>query len=213
MPIKSLDVKFTKLKKFDSMKQYFVLLIFIFFLQSACASNQQEVYKHEAEVFCNLHQPERWKSRSEYTVLENFEHLNKEIKKNIHSKAFLAIFDKLATQEYDNFYETIRPEISQLIGQEWQCDAAKIFYAIKWQKVDNTKDKNEITITVLNNGEFQIQQSRYKPSEIQAIRLAIKPETNKILFKVPQNTSSEILNQYLEPLRKIGVKNLSILYY
>jgi len=198
------------------MKYHLVLMIFIFFTHTACASNKA-VYEREAQAFCSLHHPNQWKSRSEFTALENFEYLNKKIKSNINSKAFLDIFDKLAAQSYNNFYHAIRPEISKLVGHEWHCDAAKEFYTLNWEQVDTAKDNNEIIITVLESGEFQIKHSRYKLSDIEDIRHAItfksKGKDQKILFKVPKKTSDKMLNLYLEPLRQIGIKYLTIVYY
>ena len=197
------------------LKQRVLFFVIVLLTQSACASDL-DIYRQEADAFCNLHHPDKWQSRSGYSALENLEHLNAQIRSVIQSDEFLAVFERLAAQGYDDFYAAIQPEISKLIEREWRCEAAKEFYAIQWQRAEADNEQVVVPISVLADGRFQIGNSSFESSDIEgigdAIRAASKGQVYKVLLKVPKNTTDEKLRDYFEPLRQLGVRKISLIY-
>ncbi len=198
------------------LRRRMLLLLVVLLMQSACASDL-DVYRQEAEAFCELHSPDKWQSRSDYSALENLEYLNAQITTVIKSEEFLDIFERLAAQGYDNFYATIQPEISSLIQQEWHCEAAKEFYGVQWQRADTGNGQVVVPVTVLSDGAFEVGDARFESSDIRgmgdAIHAASKGQAYKVLLKVPENTTDDRLRNYFEPFRQLGVRKISVTYY
>lgn len=193
------------------------LLGIVFVAPFACAS-QQNVYRQEADAFCKLHNPEIWNKRKQYTALENLDYLNSQIKKTVKSAEFLAIFDNLAKTGYKDFYKAIKPKISELIGEPWQCQYAKEFYALSWvRKGDRASNVKPLIIMIKKNGQIELEGKIYPDSSdssyFQKLKMIVASKSNTIVIKMPAKTPQSKLTEYIKPFRDLAVKHLSVEYY
>lgn len=196
--------------------RFHILLILLLGLLSSC-SNRVTEYRADADTFCKLHSLEQWKSRKGYTALENMGYLASKIRTSIKTDKFLEIFDRLSRDGYEDFYSALQPEISKLIGEEWNCEDARKFYSIEWKRTDVNLDNYTINVTALNDTTLEIGKKKYKITDNQGISSAIKSESKghdyKIILIVPIGTSNSKINEYLEPFRYMGLKSLSVKYH
>jgi hypothetical protein len=200
------------------MRVYILLFIFLFLSQAGCSSDTgKEIYRQEAQAFCDIHQPEKWTNRAKFTVQENYDYLQEQINSVIRSPEFLAIFKRLSDRGYKNFYHAIQPEISKLIGKEWTCPDAEAFYNMKWEKVDAQSQLITVTLTVLPDEKLQIDNDVISLSDTDSIATAIKASAQgrdyKVMLRVPEGTTDSTLSTYFSPLIKLKIKNVSVRYY
>jgi hypothetical protein len=197
--------------------RHLLLITAILLAPLACASNQ-EIYINEAQAFCEIHNPEQWKDRVNYSAQENFDYLSERIRSVVKSEGFLQIFDKLSQQGYADFYRAIQPQISRLVGEEWQCEHAKSFYALQWVRQGETSGSEKVTIiAITGKGTVEINGKIFPTSEDAVYKAELaavaKTKDSKILLKVPAGTDSKRLEQFLKPMRELKIKKLSVLYY
>jgi hypothetical protein len=135
------------------------------------------------------------------------------IRDTITNREFLAIFNRLADQGYENLYTSIRPEISRLLGHEWSCTNAEKFYTIKWQRIDQEK---QLKISIIGSGNyFVIDNTKLQLDNIEGIKQKIQKLAQNRPYIVNLYVNSELIdqefNQYLEPLRQIGVSRVTLI--
>lgn len=183
----------------------------------ACAS-KQEAHRQAADQFCELHNPEHWAIRADYTALENLNQLSQQIKEHIKDPELLAIFERLAQQGYSDFYQAIQPEISQLIGQPWHCEYAKAFYAIEWnrQGVDTSND-SAVELIFEETGRIDFNGTVYPHCRdsifINTIKVATANKISRLILKVPTATDDKVISNCLAAFESIGIQQVSVLYY
>jgi len=194
-------------------------LIFVVVLVSACSSSLQQQYKDEAKAICGLYEPERWKNKEGSSVLDNFAKLNGEIRKAVKSEAFVEVFDRLSKTGYEDFYKALQPEVSRLIGEEWKCENAKNFYAIKWgRKVESTQSavETDVVITVLDKSVLNIEDKKINYLDTNAMKSALQEiaaSKRKIILKVPESHTKQELDKLLDPFKEVGVKKIRVVFY
>lgn len=168
----------------------------------------------EANALCDIYKPANLQSIRSDDALKTFEAVNGQIRQTIQSKEFKEIFKNLAEQAPINYYDELAKAISTKLGKPWVCEDAKAFYTVQWQKVETNTDQVVIQIRVLDGDTYQINDQNYSMSETdeirQAINLIAKDQEFTIQLYIPKATEEDKLNHYLDPLRKIGVKQLSI---
>ena len=96
-------------------------LLLIIFVIPACSSNV-ESYKKDAMSLCEVYNPENWK---EYIKVNGTENIYSEIgvrtREAIRTEEFRNIFSKFLDERQTNFHDFIHGQVSELIGEEWQC--------------------------------------------------------------------------------------------
>lgn len=185
-------------------------------LATACSSSMQQQYQQEADAFCALYAPERWSNTQDKSALNNLSLLNQQIREVIKSDAFLDIFERLSKTDYTDFYAAIQPEISQLTGKQWQCEDARNFYAIEWEKEGTSDTGKNIIYTLSADGVLQIGDKNISYTDVMAVKAELlknKNEKGKVIVKVPEGFSEQALSQLLVPFREAGIMKLSIAYY
>lgn len=194
------------------MKHFFINIL-LFSLLTACAQANNAI-EDEAKALCDIYAPANLKATEGMDVLKKFEYVNKQIRNTIQSKTFQTIFEKLAKQGDPNFYGSLQKEISTELGKPWDCENARAFYTIAWQRVDAQPELPVILVHVKDDKFYEINGTRYALTEVDKIKQAIHTASGgkdyKLHLQIPPSTDRETLNKYLEPLRKIGIKKLSI---
>ena len=196
------------------MRFTIALIVLLGFLTSC--TNRVAEYRSDAETFCKLHSMELWESRKGYTALENLDHLTQQIRTSIKTKEFREIFDRLSKSGYNDLYAALQPDVSKLIGEDWNCEDARKFYSVEWKRTDDDSGSYVVSVVALNETTLEIGKKEYKITDHQGISDAISEASQgkdyKIYLTVPTGITSEQLNGYLEPFRHIGVKSLSVKY-
>lgn len=194
------------------MKKLLIVVVLLW-MQIAC-SQSNNTFEKEAEAICAIYTPESLAATTGMDLLARFEYVNSKIRNTIKSQTFNTIFDELAQEGNTDFYGALQAKVSTHLGKVWTCDDAKAFYAISWQRVDPQQDAKVVQVYIVDGAFYEIDGKHYAFSDIEKLQSAINTVTNgeefKLHLNVPNATSSEELNVYLGPLRKIGIKNLSI---
>ncbi len=191
-----------------------ILILLVLLLQISCGQNQASLTQ-QADSLCAIYAPGQLKVTEDMNLLDTFNYVNERIRKEINSDEFRAIFKKLAEEGNRDFYGALEKEVSELLGEKWHCEQAKMFYSVTWQRVDGGNEEYLVPIMVIEEKYYVINDSKYIFSDLENIKNAInskaKDKEFKIELTIPVSTNEEQLNQYLEPFRKLGIKRLSVL--
>lgn len=194
------------------MKQLFFQIL-LFSLLTACVQ-ADTTFEKEAKALCNIYAPANLKAAEGMDVLKKFEYVNSQTRNTIKSKAFQSIFEQLTKEAPADFFTALQKKISEQLGKQWTCDNAKAFYTITWKRVDAQPEAQVILVHIKDDKFYEINGTRYALSEVDKIKQAIHSAANgkdyTLHLQIPPSTGRETLNKYLEPLRKIGVKKLSV---
>lgn len=102
-----------------------------------------------------------------------------------------------------------------MLGKPWRCESAKKFYTEEWKQVSDDKIKKEVVVEILRGGALVIAGTEYGAENVDDIRKALQIAANgdeyQVLLKLPENTSEDELNKYLNPFREMGITELSVL--
>lgn len=180
----------------------------------ACSSKQSTL-EEEVEAFCQIHEKEHWQSIGGETAENGFKLIAAETRRVVKSEAFMGVFEKLAKEGYDDYYQALQTGISEMLGQPWHCEAAKRFYTIQWKRVGEKEYKREVVVEVLTNGALVIGASEFAATDLENIKKALEDassgESYRLLVKLPQDASEDSLNEYLEPFHALKIDELSVL--
>lgn len=188
----------------------------IYLLILVGCSSKQEALKAEAEAFCRMHDKERWEeTRANNPSKTGIDLVVSETRRAVKSDAFLEVFNKLATQGYEDYYQALQSEISNLLGEPWHCDAAKNFYDLEWKLVGVDRAGPEVTAQVLENRAVVIGGKEYAADDTDTIRQALEAEAGgqkyQLLLRLPDGVADDDLQQYVEPFIKVGVDEFTVL--
>jgi hypothetical protein len=207
---------FVKLYR-PAMGKLFFILLFWLAISSAHAADK-EVYKQEAKAFCEVYDPANWKDvPNEMNTV--YDELAKRIRKIVVTDEFRNVFQQLADQGYTDFYAAIKPEISKLIGEDWECENAEKFHTITWVKKDSLSEQTantiDIEITISTEGQLYVNSKLLDSTDVEAIKNAITAQAGvkqpKITIVTQPNTTQETVTLIMDAARQLGVKRLSVL--
>lgn len=197
----------------NTFNNYFLLALLS--IQIFGCSQSQSTHMQEAEAICAIYSPQNLQQAvSGKDLLATVEYVNNRLRETVKSQEMKAIVEKLAREGNPDFYAALQQEISTLIGKTWSCKDAKNFYVNSWQTVESSQAGVLIEISVVEGKYYQIDNTDYDMAKTEDIKIVLdtladsQPYT--IQLSIPAGTDPELLNQYLEPLRKIGVKKLSV---
>lgn len=194
--------------------QAFLFVVVHLLLLVACSSKEITL-EEEAEAFCQIHEKEHWQAIGGEKAENGFKLIAAETRRVVKSEAFMGVFEKLAKEGYDDYYQALQVEISEMLGQPWHCEAAKKFYTVKWTRVGDDADKKEVAVEILRGGALVIADTEYAASDVDGIRKALQDAANgeeyRLLLTLPEGTSKDELSKYLDPFRALGISELSVL--
>lgn len=184
-------------------------------LMLGACSSKQSALEAETEAFCAIHEKEHWEPKVGEGLQNGFDFIAAETRKVVQSEAFMSVFKKLAEEGYDDYYQALQVEISKMLGKPWHCESAKKFYTVEWKRVSDDKIKKEVVVEILRGGALVIAGTEYVAENVDDIRKALQIAANgdkyQVLLKLPENTSEDELNKYLNPFREMGITELSVL--
>ncbi len=122
----------------------FLLITPLISLVTACATNTPSHVKESAD-FCEVHNPERWMKVWQNGDAESteryYQNLASDIKTTIKTEEFRNIFKEQLEippneyrKEYSNDYVYYRKKISELLGEEWDCEYLKYHYVKEFEE-------------------------------------------------------------------------------
>lgn len=195
-----------------AMKKLFIII----FLLSSLSACQQDTASlaDEANALCAIYAPESLQATEGMDLLTTFDYVNTKIRNTIKSKEFNHLFEELANEGNADFYAALEKKVSALLGKEWVCENAKAFYSITWQRAESSQDVKIIPVNIVDNEFYEINGAQYAFSDVDKIKNALDELSNGAEFKlqlsIPASTGEEALNNYLNPLREIGIKHLTL---
>lgn len=194
--------------------QAFLFVVVHLLLLVACSSKEITL-EEEAEAFCQIHEKEHWQAIGGETAENGFKLIAAETRRVVKSEAFMGVFEKLAKEGYDDYYQALQVEISEMLGEPWHCEAAKRFYTIQWKRVGEKEYKSEVVVEVLPEGALVIGASEFEATDLEKIRKALQDASNgesyRLMVKLPEGASEDDLNKYLEPFYALEIEELSVL--
>ena len=176
----------------------------------------QSTHIKEAEAICALYSPQNLHAAASGNgALTTSEYVNNQLRETMKTQEMKAIFAKLTQESHADVYNVMQTEISALIGTTWTCEDAKNFYAINWQPVEAAQEGELIIeVTVVEGQYYQIDNTEYPMANTEDLKVVLDTlsdgQAYTVRLSVPAGTSDAARSQYLEPLRKLGVKKLSL---
>lgn len=163
-----------------------------------------------------MHDQDHWEAvRANNPSKKGIELVVSETRKVVKNEAFLEVFNKLATEGYEDYYQALLSEISMLLGQPWQCDAAKKFYALEWKLAGVERTGPEVIAQILDNGNVVIGGKEYAPEDVNSIQQSLEVESGgqkyQLLIRLPTNVADGDLQKYVAPFIKVGVDEFTVL--
>ena len=127
----------------------------------------------------------------------------------------MGVFEKLAKEGYDDYYQALQVEISEMLGEPWHCEAAKQFYTIEWKLVGVDREGPEVVAQVLERGAIVIGGTEYAAEDVKGIKQALEAEaggqTYQLLLRIPDGIPDDELPRLVAPFVDVGVDQFTVL--
>ena len=190
-------------------------------LLAGCKS-KLDVYKEEAQQFCEVHNPSEWKAHVKKTGETNVkEELDRRVNSVVITEEFKKIVDELNKVEFmRELYSTAQAEISKLIQDKWECVYYREFYTVRFERSQGDmaaqpSEEGLITIVIDADGNITISSMELMDNQLETLRQGIETIATesppKIVIKTRENTPKSTLNGVTGLLYKMGVRKATII--
>jgi biopolymer transport protein ExbD len=209
------------------MKNITVLIplsAFLLLLTTGCAP-QSNIHTQEAAAFCEIYNPQNWKDFPENASLEEFnDELAKRISAIVVTEEFRKIFKLFNDERHPNFYHSVKQQISELVGQEWDCLYFRNFYIKPRKEIQISIDGisevaplekgKEVVVSIDSDGKLYVDSNPLVNSNantlVKAIQITATTDKPKIVVRVDSGAPHQAFITVIDAANQLGINKLSI---
>lgn len=208
----------------NKYKLVFFVILFTF-SYSACSANIDS-YKKDAAALCEVYNPKNWQDYvKSHGANDIYQELGVRTREAIKTDEFREIFKKFVDERQPDFHGYLHKQVSQLIGEAWQCGyfdefdkpakRKEIQLTVKGVKeVVPAGDGGEIIITIDAAGKYYVNELPLINNEEgtlnQAIKLTAKNTKPKIVIRADAKAPSSMFASIIYVANSLGLKSVSI---